>query len=529
MHSDGLQITMTGHTHSLSFKPAYLLVALLPLVYLIFDEGIVNMVRTWQREEYSHSYLIPAVVLFLIWQKKHQLAQTAFSGSWPGFFVVLAGLMLYVVGELATLYTVIQYAFLVFVYGVILSLMGWQAFRIVLVPLLMLVFMIPLPNFLYNNLSAALQLISSELGVAVIRWFGISVYLEGNVIDLGHFKLQVVEACNGLRYLFPLMSIAFICAYLFRGAWWKRAVIFLSSIPITVLMNSFRIGVIGSLTEYWGPDQAQGFLHDFEGWAVFMLCTGVLVVEMWLLSLVGGSRKPLHEVFAIEGAAPSTKVYSNAPGSLPGAFLGTILLVVVTVLGSLALPQRAEAIPERQRFASFPLEVGSWRGRPGALEQIYVDALKFDDYFLADYTDAEERAINFYVAYYGSQRKGQSAHSPRSCLPGGGWEIADLSQRRIEGVRINGHALTVNRTEIHYGEQKQLVYYWFQQRDRVITNEYLVKWYLFWDALTRNRTDGALVRLSARLRPGENIQDLDHRLADFAKGVSGLLTRYVPN
>lgn len=519
----------TTNAASGPFRPSHLLLAALPLIYLIFEDGIISMVLNWQRDEYSHSYLILPIVLFLIWQKKNELAQASFSGSWPGFLVVLGGLMLYLLGELATLYTVVQYAFLVVVYGLLLSWLGWRALRIVLVPLLMLLFMIPLPQFLYNNLSAELQLISSELGVAVIRWFGISVFLEGNVIDLGHFKLQVVEACSGLRYLFPLMSLAFICAYIFRGAFWKRAVIFLSSIPITVLMNSFRIGVIGVLTEYWGQSQAEGFLHDFEGWAVFMACTAVLVVEMWLFARIGAHPRRLREVFGIDWPAPAQERTAPAPRSLPGSFLGAFLLVLVTVTASLALPQRAEAVPERQRFAAFPLEIGQWRGRLDKLEQIYVDALKFDDYFLADYLDAEQHVVTFYVAYYASQRKGQSAHSPRSCLPGGGWEIADLRQRQIDGAQVNGQPLQVNRVEIQYGDDRQLVYYWFQQRDRVITNEYLVKWYLFWDALTRNRTDGALVRITSRLRPGEELADVDRRLADFAKGVSGMLAAYVPD
>ena len=109
-----------------------------------------------------------------------------------------------------------------------------------LIPLFFLVFMIPLPNFLLNNLSTKLQLISSELGVAVIRLFDISVYLEGNVIDLGVYKLQVVEACSGLNYLFPLMSLSFIMADLYKAPFWKRAIVFLSSIPITIIMNSFN-------------------------------------------------------------------------------------------------------------------------------------------------------------------------------------------------------------------------------------------------------------------------------------------------
>ena len=111
----------------------------------------------------------------------------------------------------------------------------------------------------------------------------------------------------------------------------------------------------------------------------------------------------------------------------------------------------------------------------------------------------------------------------------GGWEISTLTQHAVPGATVNGRPLVVNRTQIAKGDFKQLVYYWFQQRGRVITNEYLVKWYLFWDALTRNRTDGALVRLTAMVRPGEAWEKADERLDAFARDVEGQLQRYVPN
>ncbi|MFX8824946.1 archaeosortase/exosortase family protein, partial [Acinetobacter baumannii] len=85
---------------------------------------------------------------------------------------------------------------------------------------------------------------------------GISVFVEGNVIDLGSYQLQVADACSGLRYLFPLMTIGLIVAYLYRGAMWKRVVLFLSSVPITILMNSFRVGMIGVLVDRWGTSMA---------------------------------------------------------------------------------------------------------------------------------------------------------------------------------------------------------------------------------------------------------------------------------
>lgn len=496
----------------------------------VFSFDALNyMVQVYSsQEEYSYAYVIPAISLFLVWQKKNKLERIAFRGSWAGVFVVALGYGLFLLGELSTLYVVVQYALLTVLIGLTLSFTGWHGIRPILVPLLFLAFMIPLPAFLYNNLSAELQLISSQLGVALIRLFGISVFLEGNVIDLGALKLQVAEACNGLRYLFPLSVIAFIAAYFFKGALWKRAAIGLSAIPIAIAMNGFRIGVIGMMVEYGGLSMAEGFLHDFEGWAVFMACTGVLVLEMWALARIGKESRPLSEVFGLAFPAPRRNAeiqYRPIPKPLWGAVAVSVLMTTL----SLTLPQRNEIPPPRKEFSHFPLNLDQWRGKGDRIEQIYIDTLKFDDYILADFLDAGQRRVNLYVAYYASQRKGESAHSPRSCIPGAGWEIASLTQRTVFGAAVAGQPLKVNRAVIHKGESKQLVYYWFLQRGRVITNEYLVKWYLFWDALTRNRTDGALIRLMTAIEPAEAIEQADRKLSAFARIINPQLEKYVPD
>jgi EpsI family protein len=163
------------------------------------------------------------------------------------------------------------------------------------------------------------------------------------------------------------------------------------------------------------------------------------------------------------------------------------------------------------------------------MEQVYQEALKLDDYLLADYIDASGSPVNLYVAYYSSQRKGESVHSPRSCLPGGGWQMRDFGQRELAGIRYNGQPLRVNRAVIELGDQRSLVYYWFVQRGRIITNEFAVKWYLLWDALTRQRTDGALVRLVEPLRRGESEVQADRDLSAFAAAISQPMPQFVRN
>lgn len=499
------------------------------LAGLTFRDALQELWRLWgMSDEFSYGYIIPPLVVFLIWQKKDTLERLPFTGSWLGVLLTFVGIFLFLIGDLSTIYVLVQYGFVFVLAGAALALMGRHGFRAIGLPMALLLFMIPLPQFFLKTISQELQLFSSEIGVAVIRLFGISVFLEGNVIDLGAMKLQVVEACSGLRYLFPLMTLGFIAAYFFKAPLWQRAVVFLSTIPITVLMNSLRIGIIGVLVEHWGPSQTEGFLHDFEGWVVFMACTGVLIGEMWLLNHFVGGRLPWREAFGLELPTATPGAKPACRRSLPPSYFGVIALAVLGAALSLILPHRVESAPARSDFATFPLRVGEWEGVGDRIEQIYLDELKLDDYLLVNYRRVSEPLVNLYVAYYGSQRKGESAHSPKTCMPGGGWRISSFEAAVVDRVP-RGVRLPVNRAIIEHGEQKQLVYYWFQQRGRIITNEYLVKWFIFWDALTRNRSDGAMVRLVTPLLSGEDMNHADARLSSFVREVAPLLERYVPN
>jgi exosortase D (VPLPA-CTERM-specific) len=504
--------------------------AVIGLSIWLFWDGLLVMGMGWvDTPEYSYCLLIPPIAAFLIWQQKDRLERMPFEGSWWGVGLVLLGGGLLVLGQLATIYVLVQYAYLVTLYGLALSFTGRRAFRLLAVPMLILAFMIPLPSFLFYNLSNKLQLVSSALGVWFMRLLGISVFVEGNVIDLGGYQLQVAEACDGLRYLFPLMTLAFLIAYFYKGAWWKRMVLFLSSVPITVIMNSWRIGTIGVMVEHWGIGMAEGFLHEFQGWMVFMLSTAVLIGEMMLLNRIGPENGTWRQLFGVEFPAATPAGVAARPRPLPRAFIAAAGVLVGFVCVALVLPRPAEVVPARSSFSEFPLHLGAWRGRTSSLDAVYVEQLKLDDYLLADFSEGTDLPVNLYMAYYASQRKGEAVHSPRSCLPGGGWQLRDFDQRSLVDVKIGGRPLRVNRTLIELGTQRELVYYWFQQRGRVITNEFTVKWYLFWDALTRHRTDGALVRLIVTIPPASSEAAADRRLAEFAGRIAPTLPRYVPD
>ncbi|MCB2091311.1 MAG: VPLPA-CTERM-specific exosortase XrtD [Alphaproteobacteria bacterium] len=523
-------ISDTTHPNIIRQHPVQFILLGVSLFFSLaaFSGGLLNQYGRWlTQDEYSHGFLIPAISLWMLWDRREALAASIGKPMWAGFAVILVSGFMLLVGELSAIFILVQTGFILSLLGISLVFGGMALLRLTALPILFLLFAIPMPYFLDSIMSWRLQLISSELGVFFIRLMSIPVFLEGNVIDLGSYKLQVVDACSGLRYLYPLTSLGFLVAYLFKAPFWQRAIVFISTVPITIFMNSFRIGMVGVLVEYWGGGMADGLLHYFEGWVIFMACAAILCGEVWLFTKFtdGGDFFELFDLPEI--VAKPLKASEKGENILPIAF--TAGFMILATFGILNITDRQEIVPERMRFVSFPSEIDGWESRKTYLEPNVEKALGLDDYILADYrSPMRSMPVNLYVAYYSSQRKGISPHSPRVCIPGGGWLITEFDRIEIN-VRGQSEPMPINRAIIERERDRQLVYYWFDQRGHKMSNEYLMKWYLVKDAIFRNRTDGSLVRLTTPIFEGEEVQDAEKRIQTFLDEIAPDLPSYLPN
>lgn len=503
----------------------------LTLVILLFGIAYAGsleyLVTQWMEDDnFSHGFFVPVITAVLIWRRRERIMAAGIVSSWWGLGPAALGLASYVVGELATVYFLQHLSLWLMIIGLALAIAGPRATRQMAFPLGYLLTMIPPPQMLQQSLSSSLQLMSSALGVGFLQLIGVTAFREGNVIDLGPIQLQVVEACSGLRYLIPLIALTLLSAYLFQNRLWKRVVLVASAIPLAVLLNGLRIGLIGVLVDRFGRAAAEGFMHAFEGWFLFVLSLAILGAEMWLLERVGAGSapdvdRPAARPVAALSAGPAAFVVSAPTFACIG-------LLAVTTSMSFHVAGRDHAPPPRQNFVEFPMQLAGWQGEPMAMERQYVDVLRFDDYLLANY-QGPGGPINVYAAYYRSQEKGRATHSPKTCIPGGGWEITSLDEVVVPAGYGGESGFRANRVMIQKGGQKQVVLYWFKQRHRVVTSEYLVKFFLFMDALTMKRTDGALIRLVAAVQPGESEGAADQRVMQMAAAVQPLLPAYVPD
>jgi exosortase D (VPLPA-CTERM-specific) len=526
MSVQSIRMTPGGTIKSGHVTALFVIVSVLVSI-AAFWGALAELVHRWTtQEEYSHGFFIPLITCWLLWSRRDALLASIGQPSWSGVVLLLVAAFMHILGELSALYLLSHVAFVVSLMSIVLCAGGFSLLRVTFIPIVFLLFAIPTPYFIDAMLSWRLQLVSSALGVWFIRLFDIPVYLAGNVIDLGHYRLQVVEACSGLRYLYPLMSLGFLAAYLFQAPLWKRAVVFLSTIPITVVMNSFRIGVIGLLVNSFGPQAADGALHFFEGWIIFVACAGLLAAEIFLLTL--GSGKSFFGMFYLPKIQPVSVTTSARATTNQAPLAASLVLLCATGVGIFLLSSRTEIVPERTRFAAFPTQVGPWSGRPSMLSPEVEHVLNLDDYIISDYSKAKAGVVNFYVAYYASQRKGSSPHSPIVCIPGGGWRITQFERMNFTDDALK-LAIPYNRVVIEKESSRQLVYYWFVQRGRKVANEYWSKWYLLFDSVTRNRTDGALVRLTTPFYPNETDREADARLQSFIRDVEPSLKAFLPS
>lgn len=490
------------------------------VVALVYHSAVWRLVDSeWNRPDFDYCWLIPPLMGWLLWERRPEFEIMPSRPSWAGSWAFAGAAFFLLLGELGGEFLSLYLSLWLAVLGISWSMLGWRKLMVAFFPLLLLLTAFPPPNYIYSRLTLGMQLLSTRLGVEFLHRLGVSAYREGNVIDLGYTQLEVVAACSGLRFLIPLLIVGMILTYYFRQAWWKRALLMFLTLPLAIIMNGLRIGASGLLAQFYGPAILEGAAHDMMGWAMFLLSALGLLGCMRLL---GAAGVPLISPFPLPQAVPP-----SGAGRPASAQVLVGLLVLVAAWGFVRYrAMTPDVLPEARPLASFPLSFPGWQGRSVPMESQFIEALDFTDYVQIDFESADGRTVDFYVAWYQSQRKGESIHSPETCLRGGGWDFVHSGAVHIE---IPGFGpVRVNRAVLEQAGRRMVSYFWFSARGRMLTNGVELKFATMWDALTMRRTDGALVRLITPLQPGEEEAAAEARLQEFLGQAMPMLADILP-
>ncbi len=257
------------------------------LLILCYAPILWRMAQQWASDaDMGHGFFVPVVAGLIAWQRRHRLLETPRQPNiWGLLLVIFAGCEA-LGGTLGAELFTARLAFVIAIFGVVLYLGGKEWVKILLFPLLLLLFMIPIPQIIYAALTLKLQLIASALGETLITWMGIPVFRTGNVLHLPSQDLDIAEACSGIRSLLSLGFLSLVYAYFADQRVWMRWALLIATVPIAILANGIRVAATGLLSEI-NTKLAHGLYHELEGYIVFVVALGALLIVHRMLRGIG--------------------------------------------------------------------------------------------------------------------------------------------------------------------------------------------------------------------------------------------------
>lgn len=505
-------------------KEFLLLLALIAAFVIGYYGTFWGMIKTWMKnEDYTYAFAIPPVAGYIIWQRRHLIAQTRIETDWIGgvFFAIFLAFSLY--GVLGSSPSAVRPAIPLVILSLILFCYGRQMLKVLAFPVALLVFMIPLPTLVQNQIGFPLQLLSTQLGEYILRLTGVTVFVEGNIIDLGVTQLQVVEACSGLRYMLPLLALGVVFSHFFEHVRWKQIVLTLSTIPTAIICNGLRIGITGFLAQNYNLRIAEGFFHGFSGWLIFVFALCVLFAIYATLRLLFPSSSEENE----GPVSPNDRLpASHSTRHGMAVIVSAVLLIFVGLLSyaTAALPP----VRINNGFTQFPLKINGWHGRVENMDSKIIQLSGAEDAFNGIYRFSAENIVSLYIGYRASpfNESENFFHSPNICLPSLGWQTLTMSAHEISEVP-GFDRIVVRKMLIEKMGYRQLVYYWFQTKSRVSSNVNVNRLHLTLHALRRDNTHDLFIRPITPLMPGETVESASVRLDQFVRVMMDALLKFL--
>jgi exosortase len=265
----------------------------LSMVAVLYGSVLAKLARDWQTDTmYSHGFLILPIAAWLAWHQRSAWRTTPAAPGNSGLCLVLLGLALLSAGTLGAELFLTRISIVPVVAGTIAYVFGWRHLRLVLFPVMFLIFMVPLPTIVFDRIAVALQLLASSLGERMLQAAQVPVLRDGNLLRLPNGILDVNDACSGIRSIVALVMISALVGYLTKSGAWRGFALIIAAVPLAIVLNAIRVAVTGLVVNHFGMAAGEGLVHTLTGWFVFV---GALA-SLWLIHRVLGAPSTARTV-----------------------------------------------------------------------------------------------------------------------------------------------------------------------------------------------------------------------------------------
>ncbi len=264
------------------------------LMAAVYYQVLIKLVTDWWNiPDFSHGFLVPLFSAYMVWERRDVLRSTKVTPAWGGVAVLALGLIVLLMGIYGSELFLSRVSLLIVLAGLVACLGGWAFLKELRFPLLALLLAIPIPAILFSQITFPLQILASRMASDLLPLFGVPVLREGNIIELPTMSLEVAEACSGIRSLMSLFTLAIFYGYFMEKSSPRRILLALASIPIAIAANAVRILGTGLCVQYWDPEKAMGFFHEFSGWVIFLVSLTCLYLLHRAMSLIPVKRRQI--------------------------------------------------------------------------------------------------------------------------------------------------------------------------------------------------------------------------------------------
>ena len=479
---------------------------------------------------YSHGWLIPPVSAFFLYRSRKRLAACRRRPCPWGMLLLLPSILLHVVATAWQVGFLSGFALLGVMGGLTLTLFGGEVFRVVLFPIVFLLFMVPLPEVLIDKISFNMKLMAAQAATGVLDLIGLAAVRRGSYIRIPKGMLVVDNVCSGLKYLISLMAFAALYAHISSVKRWGKALLFAMSIPIAFVANVGRVTLMVMVAYRWGVHTTeQWYFHDLFGFVLFVIAfVSMFLVESLLLKSFRIGRRGRGEASSAVDTSPQSARDAPETGrSSAGLRFGVLSILVLAAGFSVYLSWPRATADRSGMLASIPRTIMGWRGTDYDMDDRVYDILGTRDVLSRTYRDGQGAQVQLVVVL--AQEARRRTHPPEQCYRGEGYLIISSGARSVtldreEGPRAQQvHELILERV----GSTRRIAWYFYKSGGRLSTNYFFHQAGVALRKLSQPDAADVLIRVET-IVPGQEIERGRAELADFLSCAMPHLLRNLP-